>query len=512
MQADLVVLNGRVITLDPARPRAEAVAVGGGRVLLVGGQAEVRGLIGARTEVVDAGGGVVVPGFHDAHLHVLRYARAGAYLACEEVSSLGELRRALRQRAAELPRDAWLRASGYDESRLAERRHPDRHDLDAAVAEHPVRLQHRSLHLDVLNSLALRRAGLTDSPAREVERDPRTGEPTGRVYHGAELLLHARLPRPSQAELAADVRRASQRLLAWGVTSIQDATATNGPSEWQLLQRLVDQGDLRQRVFVMVGPKHLTDVLETRKSSSARLRLSHVKLMIDERTSDPGELAAQVRAARQVKRPVAIHAVSEGEVAMALAAVRDAERNQARAPDRIEHAGVIPDDWLVELRAARVMVVGQPALVYERGDVYRAEYPPELHGWLHRAGSLIRAGVGYAASSDAPVTPASPSLGLFAARSRLTRGGAVLGPAEALSADQALAAFTLGPARAVGLAAQLGRIRSGALADLVVLEPDAPADVLVGERANEQLNGNSAPAAPNVRLTIVEGRVAWQQL
>jgi predicted amidohydrolase YtcJ len=146
-----------------------------------------------------------------------------------------------------------------------------------------------------------------------------------------------------------------------------------------------------------------------------------------------------------------------------------------------------------------VTVVGQPALVYERGDVYRAEYQPELHGWLHRAGSLLRAGIPYAVGSDAPVTEPAPGLGLFAARTRLTRSGAALGPSEALDPGEALAAFTLAPAEAVGAAPVLGRLQPGALADVAVLDPealDAPS-----------IEGARRP----VRLTIAEGRVVWRR-
>jgi predicted amidohydrolase YtcJ len=217
--------------------------------------------------------------------------------------------------------------------------------------------------------------------------------------------------------------------------------------------------------------------------------------MLNEATADPAAVRDAVRAAHAAGYAVAIHAVSEAEVAIALAALRDAPRASRGGPDRIEHGAVIPDAWLPELRALGVTVVGQPALVYERGDVYRAAYPPELHGWLHRAGSLLRAGVAYAAGSDAPVTEPAPGLGLFAARQRQTRDGAVLGVDDALGLDDALAAFTRGPARAVGADRWLGRLRPGMLADIAVLDPYT-------------LEATSPEAATRpARLTILEGRV-----
>src|SRR5437764_55343 len=118
---------------------------------------------------------------------------------------------------------------------------------DAAVPDRPLRLQHRGLHLDVLNTLALRALGpLAAAPA--VERDRATGEPTGRLYHAGEL-LHGRLDHPTEDDLAHDVRRASEQLLAWGVTTVQDASVTNGPAEWELFHRLAARRALRPRVF-----------------------------------------------------------------------------------------------------------------------------------------------------------------------------------------------------------------------------------------------------------------------
>src|SRR5581483_6034293 len=162
--ADLVLANADVRTLDPARPRAEAIAVRGARILAVGAWADLRGLVGPDTAVVDAAGGVAVPAFHDAHLHLLSYARTATRLDCRDVRTLAELQARLSEQAGTLPPGAWLRAWGYDEARLRAGRHPDRHDLDAAVPDRPVRLQHRSLHLDVLNTAGLRAIGLIDAP------------------------------------------------------------------------------------------------------------------------------------------------------------------------------------------------------------------------------------------------------------------------------------------------------------------------------------------------------------
>ena len=524
--ADLLVANGRVLTIAPRQPEAEAVAVRAGRILAVGTLADLRALVGPDTATVDAEGGWVVPAFHDAHLHLLSYARVEAGLDCSAVGSLAELRRLLAARAAGLPRGHWLRASGYDESRFAERRHPDRHDLDAAVPHHPVRLRHRTQHLDVLNTAALRLVGLEGfigdrasaarhhwplagrSPldccgpvAREGSRARSTfhGPPSsGQLYDAGEL-LRSRMPRPTEAELGCAVRRACQRLLARGVTTVQDASVTNGAERWELFHRLAAGGGLPLRLFVMPGAAHWRELAGARQPT-AGIRLGPVKLVLNEAVSDPAEAEAAVAAARAAGYAVALHATSEAELAIALHALRGAgPRDPAAPPDRVEHGAVIPDAFLEDLRATGVTVVGQPALVYLRGDVYRAEFQPEQHAWLYRSGSLVRLGIPYAASSDAPLTEPLPALALMAASFRRTLSGTVLGPEERLSPRAALAAHTLQPARAVGAAGELGRLRPGALADLAVLDPD----VLVG----------FAPEAAErpVRLTIMDGRVVWRR-
>ena len=230
------------------------------------------------------------------------------------------------------------------------------------------------------------------------------------------------------------------------------------------------------------------------------VRLGPVKFLLDERTTDPEEIKARVAEARAAGHAVAIHAVSEAEVAIAVTALAGPpHRSRDRSPNRIEHGSVIPNEMLADLRAAHITVVGQPALISLRGDVYLGDYPPESHGWLHRAASLVAAGIGYAAGSDAPIGDPSPFLGFRAARTRVTPSGAVLGPEEALATQPALAAFTQWPAQAIGASHDLGTLSPGKSADIAVLDPDMLGDPTAG------LGGRQA------RLTLVEGRIAWRR-
>ena len=206
----------------------------------------------------------MLPGFIDAHCHLLAYAASLLSVDCSPaaVSSIADIQAAIRRRAESTPAGRWIRAVGYSEVDLAEGRHPTRWDLDAAAPDHPVRLIHRSGHACVLNSLALRLCGIdmaTEEPAGGyLERDASSGEPSGLLLEMNELVERA-VPPLAYEELAEGVRLASQRFLAAGVTSLVDASHTNGPAEWELMRRLRQEGHLAPRLTAMVGIEHLED-------------------------------------------------------------------------------------------------------------------------------------------------------------------------------------------------------------------------------------------------------------
>ena len=497
-------MNARVVTLDPRIPRAEAVVIHRRLVRLVGTNEQARSLAGPDSQTIDAAGSLAVPAFHDAHLHLLSFARRRSQIDCRGARSIADVIEAIRAAAQRQPAEAWIRAAGYDEARLVERRHPDRADLDVAAPTRPVRLQHRSLHLDVINSAGLAALGMADDVARgfdaafgaRIERDA-AGRLTGRIYNGGELLRRHREPR-GLSRIEADVGAASAYLLSRGITCVQDATFTNGPEELALFQRLADEGTLRVRLVLFRGAGRWREVPPIR---SGPVRTGPIKIMLDEASSNPDAVRGAVREAREAGQPVALHAATEAELAIAIDALQAApvRSPRTRGPDRIEHGAVIPDEALASLRELRLAVVGQPALVSERGDVYRERFAHAQHPWIHRAGSLVRAGISYAVGSDAPVTDPDPLRSIAAARTRTTPDGRPLGPDERLTARQALAAHTLGPARAIGAASKLGRLREGALGDIVLLDPDA-----LESPGWDGLDGA-------VRMTIVEGRVVWER-
>ncbi len=431
--------NARAFTFDPARPRAQALSVRDGRIEAVDPP---------RTSgpVFDCKGLTLVPAFADAHIHLLALAATLRSVDCtpERARSIGEIQAAIWTRARQTPPGTWIRAFGYDESKLAERRHPTRRDLDLATRDHPVRLIHRSGHACVLNSLALERAGVRidteEPPGGVIERDLETGEPSGLLIEMNDVVDRAAPPLPFD-ELAASMREVTQLLLAAGVTSVVDATHTNSGDTWRLFERMAAAGALPPRVAIMEGFAHLGELPE--RSADGRLTRGLVKIMVSEvggLTPDAVALREMVAEVHVRGRAVAIHAVEEPAVRAAVEAIEAALAALPRPGHghRIEHAGVVPEDLRGRIARAGISVVTQPSFLYHSGDRYLKTVAPSALADLYPVGRLLGAGVDVVFSSDAPVAPPAPLEAVRAAVERRSSGGQIIGPQDAVDLETAL--------------------------------------------------------------------------
>jgi predicted amidohydrolase YtcJ len=512
LPATLVLHNARVITMDPRQPRAEAVAVRGERILAAGSDGEIRRQPRSPgAEVIDCRGQAVLPGFIDAHCHVLAYAASLLAVDCgpDAVSSIGDIQAAVRRQAEVAPAGRWIRAVGYSELDLAEGRHPTRWDLDLAAPDHPVRLIHRSGHACVLNSLALRLCGIgrsTEEPAGGyMERDAASGEPSGLLLEMDELVRRA-VPPLSWEELVEGVRLANERFLAAGITSVVDASHTNGLPEWELLRRLREEGHLLPRLTAMVGFEHREAAARWKEGEGGGgwLELGAVKIAIKELGEEiyPEEdaLAEMVFEAHAQGWQVSIHAVEERAVAAATGALARALAQLPRQNHRhrIEHCGVCPPALVERIGKAGVMVVTQPSFLYYNGDRYLRQVAPQRQAYLYPLRSLLRAGVRLAGGSDCPVVRPEVVAGLYGAVARRSEGGQEVGGEESISIEEALGLYTTGAAYACFAEGERGSIAPARLADLVVLSGD-PMVCQPGELA-----------ALRPQITIVGGRVVWR--
>ncbi len=448
------------------------VRVRDGRIAAFGARLDAEG--GERT--LDAAGGALLPGLHDHHLHLLASAAAREGVACgpPRVEDRSALADALSGPAGP---DGWLRGTGYHESVAGEL---DRDALDELRADHPVRVQHRTGALWVVNTAGLEALGVGDDDHPPgLERDTR-GRPTGRLFR-LDAWLRERLPRSGPPDLAA----VGRRLVSYGITGVTDAGADNDAGTLAVLARAQAEGSLPLHLRVLGGPG-LADI-------ATPLAVGARKLLLDDaRLPAPEVLAAAIGEARREGRRVAIHAVTRAELVLALDAI---EQVGPETGDRIEHASVAPPelvDWIARLG---LTVVSQPIFLHDRGDAYLRDVEARDRPHLVPGARWKRAAVPLAAGSDAPYGDLDPWRAMRAAVDRRTRGGALVAAEEALSPEEALALY-LGPLEAPGAAPR--RIEVGAAADLCLLG-------VPWREARQQLD------ARLVRATVRAGELVWQR-
>ena len=500
----LVLTNARI--LGDEGWRLARIRIAGEHIERIEAAGEEGGERGAL--VVDCQGATVLPGFIDAHMHLLGYAATLAGVECtpQKVASIEALKSRLRARAERIPSGAWIRGWGYDEFTLG--RHPTRLDLDAVVPNHPVKLLHRSGHACVLNSVAMQRLGIsgeTPEPSGATIERGADGEPNGVLLEMEEELESRGLPTLTGADLREAVNDAFEMLLSYGVTSVHEATPPRALATWEMLQELATRERLPIRVFKMVGVGDLPELKRrglAYQAGSDTLRVGLVKVMLSESGGalHPGaqELRGVVERAGLAGFPVAFHGVEERTIAAALDAIKEVEP-PAGARHRIEHCGVSSPELVRRLVAARVAVVTQPGFIYESGERYLATVPEGEREWLYRVGTLLEAGVPVAFGSDAPVVAPDPLLGVRAAVTRESRGGRTVGLRERVSAEQALAAYSQAGARLAGEGQSKGWIVPGMLADLVVLNG-----------AIESLDVSELGSL-HVAKTVVGGKVGYER-
>lgn len=427
-------------------------------------------------DVLDCGGGAVIPGLCDHHLHLHAMAAARTSVRCgpPQVRDAAGLAAALR--AAVPDENGWIRGIGYAEPAAAESPDGVQRDwtpLDRAILDRmrpdvPVRVQHRSGALWILNTAALAAIGLAgtagsgisgtvagagDHPG--VERDA-AGRPTGRLWR-ADDWLRDRLAAAGAARLP-DLAATGAELLGHGITAVTDATPDLSGAAIAHIGEATLQGELPPRVHLLGVP------LGAPVPEIAGLSAGPYKIVLaDSGMMTYPELADQVAAAHEAGRPVAVHCVTREALVLLLAVLRDVS---SRPGDRIEHAGIVPPEVLADVAGLGARVVTQPGFLADRGDDFLRDLPPGDHADLYRCGTLLAAGVRVALSSDAPYGPLDPWTVMATAVSRQTASGQVAGAGERITAEAALNAYFGSPGDPGG---PPRRVRMGAPADLVVL-------------------------------------------
>jgi len=502
-RADLVLLNGRIYTVDASQPRAEAFAVLGGRFIAVGDSQDIRALVGAGTEVIDAQGMTVMPGFIDAHSHPAWGGIEEQLNVNLDLRSIAEIVDALRARAEQTPPGEWVQGFKYDDTKVRDGRQITLEDLDEAAPHHPVYVVHRGGHTSWYNSAAFERAGVgvdtPDPPGGHIYREG--GRLTGRVAERANELFDRVRPTDSTREQRrAGVELISELMTAAGITSVHDAMCRRDHAV--AYQDAYHAGSMRFRVSLMADQ----DFYEGLKAAGIYsgfgdewLRVGGVKFTADgsasERTmamstpyvgrpDDYGiltmtqqEIDEAVEDAHRHRFQIGIHANGDVAIDMVLNAY---ERVQQIAPrpdprHRLEHCSLINPDLLARIKATGSIPTPFYTYVHYHGNKW-SEYGEDRMQSMFAHRSFLDYGIPVAGASDYIPGPYEPLMAIQSMVTRKDMEGRIWGPKQKIGVDEALRICTLHGAYASFEEHVKGTIAAGKLADFVLLESD-PHDV-----------------------------------
>jgi hypothetical protein len=531
---DLVLINGKVWTGDAARPWAESVAVRGGTIFAVGTAAELAGLAASAKKTVDLGGALVLPGFIDSHVHFLAGGFALKSIQLRDAGSREEFAARIAAKARELGPGRWIVNGDWDHQQFSPVETPRRDWIDAVTPDNPVCVNRFDGHMIVANSLALKLAGVTRDtpvpPGGEIEKDPATGEPTGILKDAAMDLVYAKIPDPTFEEkleaAEASVRHAAEN----GVTSVHEMADA---SSFEVFQELARRGRLTTRVYLYVPITEVEAVEALKVKSpfgSPVLKLAGLKGFVDGSlgsatayffepyTDDPttagilngqmfpaGIMEQRILEADRAGLQLAIHAIGDRANSLLLDIFEKAvqENGPRDRRWRVEHAQHLRPADIARFGRLGLVAAVQPYHAIDDGRWAETKIGPERAETTYAFGSLRRAGAILAFGSDWTVAPLSPILGIYAAVTRRTLDGQNPGgwvPAEKVSVEESVRAYTVNGAWVEFAEASKGSIAAGKLADLVVLDRD------IFTIPTEEI-GNA-----KVRMTVFDGGVIFLRM
>jgi predicted amidohydrolase YtcJ len=534
---DLILLNGQIFTLDDKNTIAQAVAVKDGRIVAVGGDAEIEALSGPGTCHIDVGENAVIPGIFDSHNHFMEVGAKLSQIRLDECQSPEEMMELVRERAKDTPPGEWIVGQGWNEGNFADGRLPTRHDIDPATSQHPVILM-RFFNTDVINAYALRLAGITrdtpDPSGGKIERDA-GGEPNGLLRASAKTLVRHLIPKPTMEQMKDSLRLACGEMHRFGITSVIDPGLY--PQEIRAYQSFYQDGDLSVRVNLMPNWHGFQDdESETQLDYRAKelgiysglgnewLRIGGLKMAIDGGTTphtaymyEPYEgdtelvafnrleldaLYRYFRTAQELGWDVGIHCCGDHAQDMAVDTFARVAREVPRPDARhnIVHAYFPTPRALDQMAEYNIAAVLQPTFIYWEGDLLfrdvgerRAQNYKPVRKYLDR-------GIVVTASSDVTSTvSANPFIALYALVTRKNKLGQHIAPHEAVSREEGLRAYTTWGTWLTREEDVKGTIEVGKLADMAVLDRDYFA---VPDKEIKDIQ---------VDMTIVDGKMVWKR-
>lgn len=499
-QAELILYNANIITVDSRQPRAQALAIAGNRFLAIGNTDQVQNLAGAQTRRIDLEGKTVVPGFIDAHSHPASSGRRHLRNVDCDLRSIVEIQAAIARRARQTPAGQWVQGFKYDDTKTSEGRPLNREDLDVAAPDHPVFIGHRGGHTAYVNSQAFAVAGVSedasDPPGGHIDRDHR-GRPTGKLEEKAADLFKDVIPSTfSREDYRQGVELISRMMTRAGVTSVHDAYGT--PEDLRAYQDARQSGGLGLRIYCLIGYMHLDQMLKAGVRTGLGdewVKVGAMKMTCDgsisERTarlSEPyvgrpddygilvmGEedLYEHAQRAHQAGWQIGIHANGDVGIDTTLRIYERLSRELPRTDPRfrLEHCTVVNDSLIERIRALGAIPNPFSTYVYYHGEKMK-EYGAERLNRMFAVRSFLDAGIRVTQTSDYPPGPFEPMMALQSSVTRTDMNGNLWGPRQRITVEEALRVGTLHGAYASFEEKEKGSIEPGKLADLVVLGKD----------------------------------------
>lgn len=481
-QADLVIVNADVRTIDKTKPRAEAVAVVKNRISAVGSNREIRALISENTKIIDAEGKLVLPGFNDAHVHFLAMGNQFFHVDLRDARSPREMAEKVRFHARFIPAGQWIIGSGWNEENWAPNDFPTKELIDAATSDHPVFLYHANPKIALVNSLALRQAKIdkADKTAFNGGIGRNTNGEINGILKDAAVGFVRRFAPSFTTDKSLFAETAGNYAVAFGVTSVQDVSSDDSTEIFRALWR---QGKLKTRVYDCSGDwRKLAQSGVKRAEGDAFIRRGCLKSMADGDDELTEALYKEISAADKAGLQIAIHAIGARSNAQILSIFeRVIKENGVRDRRfRVEHAhGFYPQD-IRRFAASGIIASVQPFLFSDGAG-----------RTLDPLRDLVKSGASLAFGSDATMVEVNPLLGIAAAVNAAD-------PKQKITVEEAVRFYTLESAYAEFQENEKGSITVGKLADFVILSNDI-FTINPGEISKTR-----------VLTTIVDGRVVYE--
>ncbi|HEY6343076.1 MAG TPA: amidohydrolase [Bryobacteraceae bacterium] len=534
--ADLVLFNGKIVTVDDAFSIREAIVIKDGRILAVGGNELRSRYPGARA--IDLRGRMVIPGFHDTHIHLAGHSRR--YIDLNDTTSLAQLKQQVADKSKELGPGEWITGSGWDEYHFTEQRKPLRGDLDAAAPHNPVVLTRAGGHSSVGNSKALQMADInkaTPDPERGLIEHDQKGEPNGIIRERSDLYTRL-VPKDKPADVRDSLLENVRDQLKLGITSVIEAGSSVDPdvvgsfAEWELLYR--KHGGELPRASVQVGypspagqakegAAKLKEFGKKTGDGDDRLRVGSIGEMaadggftgptawvLEDYKGQPGfrgrafftpeQIHANIEAGHQLGWQFGIHAIGDASIVMTVDALDQVLQKYPRADHRhyLCHFTVLPPERTMQTMVKdKILIAQQPNFTYNLEGRYVEALEGKRLTTNNALTTPIKRGIFMAFGSDN--LPIGPFLGLYAAVTRKGESGKAYGPEEAVSVKDAIRMYTRNGAFLTREEKIKGTLEPGKLADMIVLPEDllaVPPEKLLTMK---------------VDMTIVGGRILYDR-